>query len=135
MNKPGKRTADYADDTDGEVRSAPSGFCVVNSVTPAGRREAIVHRSSAISHSAKPPTALGQESQNASSPEGAKRVCGLPSGWRWARMTEQMRILAEVERRLSVVVGLEAVVFAKLQRVTCLRQSILQKAFAGELCV
>ena len=46
---------------------------------------------------------------------------------------EQTRIVAEVEQRLSVVDELEAVVSANLQRATRLRQSILQKAFAGEL--
>ena len=40
---------------------------------------------------------------------------------------------AEVERRLSVVEELEAVVTINLQRATRLRQSILQKAFTGEL--
>lgn len=46
---------------------------------------------------------------------------------------EQTRIVAEVERRLSVVEELEAVVTANLQRSARLRQSILQKAFAGRL--
>ncbi|HJW34188.1 MAG TPA: restriction endonuclease subunit S [Holophagaceae bacterium] len=46
---------------------------------------------------------------------------------------EQLRIVAEVERRLSVIESLEAVVFANLQRAARLRQSILQKAFTGEL--
>ena len=48
-------------------------------------------------------------------------------------LAEQTRIVAEVERRLSVVEELEAVVSANLQRVTRLRQSILQKAFEGQL--
>jgi type I restriction enzyme S subunit len=48
-------------------------------------------------------------------------------------LAEQTRIVAEVERRLSVVVELEAVVSANLQRATRLRQSILQRAFEGEL--
>jgi type I restriction enzyme S subunit len=48
-------------------------------------------------------------------------------------LAEQTRIVAEVERRLSVVEELEAVVTTNLQRATRLRQSILQKAFAGEL--
>ena len=43
---------------------------------------------------------------------------------------EQMRIVAEVERRLSVVEELEATVAANLQRATRLRQSVLQAAFA-----
>jgi len=46
---------------------------------------------------------------------------------------EQKRIVAELERRLSVVEELEAVVTANLQRANRLRQSILQRAFSGEL--
>jgi type I restriction enzyme S subunit len=41
--------------------------------------------------------------------------------------------VAEVEWRLSVVEELEAVVSADLLRATRLRQSILQKAFTGQL--
>lgn len=48
-------------------------------------------------------------------------------------LAEQTRIVAEVERRLSVVEELEAMVSANLQRSTRLRQSILQKAFTGTL--
>lgn len=48
-------------------------------------------------------------------------------------VAEQTRIVAEVERRLSVVEELESVVSANLQRATRLRQSILQKAFTGKL--
>ncbi|MGH7990977.1 MAG: restriction endonuclease subunit S, partial [Limisphaerales bacterium] len=48
-------------------------------------------------------------------------------------LAEQTRIVAEVERRLSVVEELEAVVSANLQRATRLRQSILQRAFSGQL--
>ena len=48
-------------------------------------------------------------------------------------LAEQLRIVAEVERRLSVVEELEAVVSANLQRASRLRQSILQKAFIGQL--
>jgi type I restriction enzyme, S subunit len=48
-------------------------------------------------------------------------------------LADQTRIVAEVERRLSVVEELETVVSANLQRATRLRQSILQKAFTGEL--
>jgi type I restriction enzyme S subunit len=46
---------------------------------------------------------------------------------------EQHRIVAEVERRLSVVDELDAVVTANLQRAARLRQSILQRAFSGGL--
>ncbi|MDD3544657.1 MAG: restriction endonuclease subunit S [Kiritimatiellae bacterium] len=48
-------------------------------------------------------------------------------------LAEQSRIVAEVERRLSVVEEMEATVEANLQRATRLRQSILQKAFEGKL--
>ncbi len=41
--------------------------------------------------------------------------------------------MADLERRLSVVEELEAVVSANLQRAVRLRQSILQKAFTGQL--
>jgi len=46
---------------------------------------------------------------------------------------EQTRIVAEVERRLSVVEELEAVASVGLQRVSRLRQSILKMAFTGGL--
>ena len=49
---------------------------------------------------------------------------------------DQTRIVAEVERRLSVLEQFESVVSvvsANLQRATRLRQSILQKAFTGTL--
>ncbi|MEY2486751.1 MAG: type restriction enzyme subunit [Verrucomicrobiota bacterium] len=46
---------------------------------------------------------------------------------------EQTRIVAEVERRLSVIQELQAVASAALQRAVRLRQSILQRAFSGEL--
>jgi type I restriction enzyme, S subunit len=48
-------------------------------------------------------------------------------------LAEQTRIVAEVERRLSVVEELEGAVNANLQRATRLRQSILQRAFEGNL--
>ncbi|MBI4023426.1 MAG: restriction endonuclease subunit S [Verrucomicrobia bacterium] len=46
---------------------------------------------------------------------------------------EQTRIVAEVERRLSVVEELEFAVANNLQRATRLRQSVLQRAFEGKL--
>ena len=46
---------------------------------------------------------------------------------------EQRRIVAEVERRLSVVQQAEAAVEASLQRAERLRQSILKRAFSGQL--
>jgi type I restriction enzyme, S subunit len=48
-------------------------------------------------------------------------------------LAEQARIVAEVERRLSVVEELEAAVSDNLQRTSRLRQSILQNAFSGKL--
>ncbi len=56
-----------------------------------------------------------------------------PGGSSLKMADEQTRIVAEVERRLSVVEELESVVSANLQRSVRLRQSILQKAFTGEL--
>jgi len=49
-------------------------------------------------------------------------------------LAEQTRIVAEVERRLSVIDELESVVSANLQRAGRLRQAVLQKAFTGALC-
>lgn len=48
-------------------------------------------------------------------------------------LAEQTRIVAEVERRLSMVEELEAAVAANLLRATRLRQSILRGAFTGSL--
>jgi type I restriction enzyme S subunit len=48
-------------------------------------------------------------------------------------MAEQAEIVAEVERRLSIVDELEAQVAADLKRAGRLRQSILKRAFAGRL--
>ena len=48
-------------------------------------------------------------------------------------IAEQCRIVAEVERRLSVIQQAEAAVDASLQRAERLRQSILKRAFSGEL--
>lgn len=48
-------------------------------------------------------------------------------------LAEQVRIVEEVERRLSVVAELEAAVEAGLRRGANLRQSILHRAFSGPL--
>ncbi len=48
-------------------------------------------------------------------------------------LAEQHRIVAEVERRLSVVAEVEAAVEANLARAARLRQAILREAFAGRL--
>jgi type I restriction enzyme, S subunit len=46
---------------------------------------------------------------------------------------EQRAIIAEVERRLSVIEELEAAVEANLTRANRLRQAILAQAFSGSL--
>jgi type I restriction enzyme S subunit len=48
-------------------------------------------------------------------------------------IAEQHRIVAEVERRLSVIDELESVVTANLKRAERLRQALLHKAFTGQL--
>ena len=48
-------------------------------------------------------------------------------------LAEQRRIVAEVERRLSVIQQAEAAVEVGLKRVERLRQSILKQAFSGKL--
>ena len=48
-------------------------------------------------------------------------------------LAEQRRIVAEVERRLSVIQQAEAAIEANLTRTNRLRQSILKQAFAGNL--
>lgn len=51
----------------------------------------------------------------------------------FAPIPEQQRIVAEVERRLSVATEVEAVVAALLARSARLRQAILKQAFEGKL--
>ena len=58
-------------------------------------------------------------------------VCGTPIPL--PPLDEQRRIVAEVERRLSVVQQAEATVEASLARAERLRQSILKQAFSGKL--
>lgn len=53
-------------------------------------------------------------------------------GLAYCDYVEQTRIVAEVERRLSVIDELEATVTANLLRATRLRPSILQQAFSGK---
>ncbi|MGB8854324.1 MAG: restriction endonuclease subunit S [Pirellulales bacterium] len=48
-------------------------------------------------------------------------------------LAEQHRIVAEVERRLSIIDELDTLVETNLARASRLRQSILAKAFSGEL--
>ena len=62
---------------------------------------------------------------------GAERLAMLPVTV--PPLDEQQRIVAEVERRLSVVEGLEASIEANLKRAERLRQAVLKRAFAGEL--
>jgi type I restriction enzyme S subunit len=70
-------------------------------------------------------TSAGQYNVSLSSLSGA--VIPLPP------LTEQQRIVSELERRLSVIDELEAVVSANLKRAERLRQSILKHAFEGKL--
>jgi len=58
---------------------------------------------------------------------GTGKPSAVPKDYSWPSL------LARVERRLSVVEELEPVVSANLQPASSLRQSILQKAFTGEL--
>jgi type I restriction enzyme, S subunit len=46
-------------------------------------------------------------------------------------LAEQQRIVDEVDRRLSLVLGVEAEVDANLKRARALRQSVLSKSFSG----
>ena len=48
-------------------------------------------------------------------------------------LDEQHRIVAEVERRLSVIDELEATIATNLKRADRLRQAILKRAFKGKL--
>jgi type I restriction enzyme S subunit len=48
-------------------------------------------------------------------------------------LAEQHQIVAEIERRLSIVAGAEAQVDANLRRADRLRQSILKQAYSGQL--
>ncbi len=50
-----------------------------------------------------------------------------------APLAEQLRIVAEVERRLSVLDELEQTIRAQLARATTLRQAVLKRAFEGKL--
>jgi hypothetical protein len=63
--------------------------------------------------------------------QSAKYLAGLTFGL--PPLAEQKRIVAEVERCFGMVEELEAVVAANLQRAARLPQSILQKAFTGDL--
>jgi type I restriction enzyme S subunit len=46
-------------------------------------------------------------------------------------LAEQHRIVAEVDRRLSIVREVEAEVDASLKRAQALRQAVLARAFSG----
>lgn len=65
--------------------------------------------------------------QNLNLQQVASLTVPLPS------LDEQTRIVAEVERRLSVLDNLEHTVEQSLTRCGCLRQSILKRAFEGKL--
>lgn len=66
--------------------------------------------------------------KNIASVEDIKNIpVALPS------IKEQAVIVDEIERRLSVAEEMEAAIEISLKRAERLRQSILKKAFAGEL--
>ena len=48
-------------------------------------------------------------------------------------MEEQQRVVQEIESRLSVADKMEESIAQSLQQAEALRQSILKKAFSGEL--
>lgn len=62
---------------------------------------------------------------------GANRLAEMPVAI--PPLSEQERIVAEVERRLSVVSAIEQTITANLARAERLRQSILHRAFTGQL--
>ena len=80
---------------------------------------------------------VGQKLILRSSKGGAQPFIGLTELRAWPLplppLKEQHWIVAEVERRLSVIDELEAAVEANLTRADRLRQSILSNAFAGKL--
>ena len=69
--------------------------------------------------------ARGVAIQHLSITDFAKMALPIPP------LAEQTRIVAELERRLSVLEELESVVTANLQRALRLRQSVLQQAFSA----
>lgn len=62
-----------------------------------------------------------------SQPQLAGVVLPLPP------LAEQAQIVSEVERRLSILDNMEATVAAELKRAEAMRQSILHRAFTGQL--
>ena len=62
---------------------------------------------------------------------GAERFAALP--FPLPPLAEQHRIVAEVERRLSVIQAVEGAVAANLETREALRQAILRRAFEGKL--
>lgn len=59
---------------------------------------------------------------------GLRRFC-IPV----APIDEQIQIIGKVERKFSAIEQLESIVQSELERATILRQSILKKAFSGQL--
>ena len=72
-------------------------------------------------------TGISDSGVNLTQKRFEKLIIQIPS------LVEQSRIVAEVERRLSMVQNLEAVLVADLRRSIQLRDSILKRAFIGEL--
>src|SRR3989442_15855267 len=67
------------------ARPKPVGRVPPHGAAPTGRKKIAQHNELGGRPQGH---ALGNESPNASSPDGAKEMRRLPSGWRWARMSE-----------------------------------------------
>jgi len=92
MTRRGKRTADFADDTDWKNKSAPSALSAVNSPAPTGRKK-IAGAKDLSRRSETKADALGHESPNTSSPEGAKEGGELPEAWVRAPVGELFQVI------------------------------------------
>lgn len=100
------------------LRLVPAGACTryINFVVSSPTHQELI--ASASGSTAQPHLYLGD-----------LRLIPIP----FPPFREQERIVAEVERRLSIIEGLEAFVAANLQRAARLRQSILDRAFTDRL--
>src|SRR5436190_7836366 len=68
-----------------KLKTAGSGGAADNATRPTAVGRLL---STGVQGKERSDAALGNESAKASSPEGVKQTRGLPSGWRWARMSE-----------------------------------------------
>ena len=122
MTKTGNRTADGADNADWKRAFGPAPFprqAGVIKVTQSYARERAFF-------SSEPQAVSGLKPKPEQEPIRLAPKILLP-------LADRALIVAEVERRLSVVEELESVVSANLQCAARLRQAILQRGFSGEL--